>query len=674
MIAYTIVSRAYVPHARVLARSYAHHHPGSKLWALLIDDRDHQFEEGSEPFHILHLEDLDIDLAEIHRMQMLFSGALIAVIKPWVFAHFLRQSPEPVLYIDGDFVIYDSLTPAIDEAGTGVILIPHVLHPIPRDGKDPNETTILGAGMFNAGMFGVGPDHGGFVEFLQERLRRECIFDPRVQRFNEQRWLDFVPPLFPHHVVRDPGMDVAYWNLHERPLEKRGDQWLVGGAPLRAFHFSSFDPRTDGVAGRFELDPSPRVTLSGTPGFGDLCAEYATELFANGFSDLNDTPFSFDTLGDGSPVYRTLRALFTDAVLAGDLGVQPYPPDPFDPAAADAFKGWYTERYAQTGHRMPRRLGQGAAGGGGATGWLERARSRLIATPTPTARPRASVDWIRRMLLDGAGERSPDGAFDVHHDRVGFICHGPRAALAPGLFKATLEWEPGPGPDTAGEGDLVLVVEAFVQGYVVGSRAATLADIREGVVEVPIAIPEAYAQEAVLFGLELRVLTRGGFSARLTAILLDTFDEVPARAPLRVDWLPVMAAGSAAVRRGADVVVRPGPPGLVVSGPNWRLVPGRYRVDLTMKGHAVPIAGVPPRHVGAFEVVAGERILAKTSLTEEDLTRGTRCLEFDVSPAEAGPNDQVGVQLRTETTGEFDVIAVFVHELGQAGTGAEPVG
>src|SRR5581483_6936052 len=171
---------------------------------------------------------------------------------------------------------YDSLRPAVDDSCTGVILIPHVLHPIPRDGKDPNETTILGAGMFNAGMFGVGPEHGGFIEFLQERLKRECIFDPKVQRFNEQRWLDFVPSLFPHHIVRDPGVDVAYWNLHERPLSKNGDQWFAGDVPLRAFHFSSFDPRSDGAAGRFELDPSPRVTVSTTPWFGELCDEYKT--------------------------------------------------------------------------------------------------------------------------------------------------------------------------------------------------------------------------------------------------------------------------------------------------------------------------------------------------------------------------------------------------------------
>ena len=33
----------------------------------------------------------------------------------------------------------------------------------------------------------------------------------------DQRWLDLVPALFDDvHIVRDPGCNVAYWNLPER--------------------------------------------------------------------------------------------------------------------------------------------------------------------------------------------------------------------------------------------------------------------------------------------------------------------------------------------------------------------------------------------------------------------------------------------------------------------------
>ena len=37
----------------------------------------------------------------------------------------------------------------------------------------------------------------------------------------DQRWLDFVPSYFEHHVLRDPGVNVAQWNLHERRVRRR---------------------------------------------------------------------------------------------------------------------------------------------------------------------------------------------------------------------------------------------------------------------------------------------------------------------------------------------------------------------------------------------------------------------------------------------------------------------
>ena len=104
MIAYTVVSRAYVPHARVLARSFSQHHPAGEFWALLVDDLDGEIDERREPFRVLRLSDLPIDQTEAHRMAMLFGNRLIAAIKPWVFEHFLSRSNDAVIYIDSDIV------------------------------------------------------------------------------------------------------------------------------------------------------------------------------------------------------------------------------------------------------------------------------------------------------------------------------------------------------------------------------------------------------------------------------------------------------------------------------------------------------------------------------------------------------------------------------------------
>ena len=55
----TIVARNYLPAARVLARSFARHHPGSVLSALVIDDPP-GVSRPDEPFHALTLHDVGL--------------------------------------------------------------------------------------------------------------------------------------------------------------------------------------------------------------------------------------------------------------------------------------------------------------------------------------------------------------------------------------------------------------------------------------------------------------------------------------------------------------------------------------------------------------------------------------------------------------------------------------
>jgi hypothetical protein len=693
VIAYTIVSRAYVPHARVLARSFARHHPGEKLWVLLIDDVDRTIDDRHEPFFALRLEDLDVDVAEIHRMALLFGGKLIAVIKPWVFDHFLSRGSDSVLYIDGDFVIFDSLQAMVAASNRNVILVPHVLNPIPQDGKDPSETAILGAGMFNAGMFGVGSAHGGFIEFLQERLRRECIFDAPRMRFNEQRWLDFVPALFPHHVVRDPGVDVAYWNLHERPLSKRDGNWFAGGAALRAFHFSSFDPRTTGVGGRYELDPAPRVQARSDPLFAELCDGYRQALLADGFTDQHDSPFGLETLPDGLPVYHGLRALFAQGVADADAGVNEYPPDPYEVTHQSAFHAWAAAAYEHEGVAMPRGLfgvvqrespspsmtAQRSSASnviGGVRARFRRSGGGRAGDPEassnggPESDAAWSIDWLDRMIVDEAGVRLP-ACIKVLPEKAGFVCHGPRAPLGPGKYRATLEFDCRPHAGIETTHEQALVVEAFVQGYVIGSRAATFAEVEAGTLTLAISIPRRFTQEALLFGVEIRVLSRGRLAGNLIAVLMEALhgpaDDEPDHARV-LDWLPVMAGGSAGLRSGVEVATVLGESGVVVSGPNWRLVSGRYQVHMTMRLLEPPV-GVPQPDGAAtlavLQVLANENMLADSQLGVSELASGDVTLGFVVPREFSGPASQIGVCLKSEKPFGGVVTSITVEYLGE---------
>ncbi|MGH9088570.1 MAG: hypothetical protein ACRDYZ_10770 [Acidimicrobiales bacterium] len=670
MIAYTIVSRAYLAHARVLARSYSQHHPGERLVALLVDDVDREVDQAQEPFAVLRLTQLGTDMVEVHRMAMLFGSRLIAAIKPWVFRHMLDEAHDSVVYIDSDIAVYDKLDPLGEAATDGVVLVPHVLSPVPRDGRDPDETRLLGVGQYNAGLFGTGPDSGGFVSFLQERLRRECRFDVAAMRVNEQRWLDFVPPLFPCRVVRDPGIDVAYWNLHERPLSRHGDTVFAGGGPLRCFHFSSFDPRMHSIAGRYEVRASPRVRRAADPLLDELCTDYAERLFAAGFDDVHRIPFAFDHLADATPVYDSLRALYARDLAVAEAGPGPLPPDPFDPGTVGELRAWAQDAYGRAEIQVPRLLRDDAA-----------------SAPPPVhgapSFPVPAVDWL------GSLERGPvaipaypaggvrDGAdapkvARTSADLAGFVLFGPRAQLDPGDYRLTVELEVRPRPPGVPADEQALIAEVYVDGYVTGATAATFDDLDRGALTVTFSVPTALLDGSLLDGVELRLLSRGRVDLTVGAVLVECTSPAPHSEledlPLP-QWLPFMAAGEAGQRKAGQVHLVAGDGGVAAYGPNWRLPPGPYLVTVQVGGPArvEPSDPLPrswrrralarrseqpaldgpqvqPVEVAVVEVMVGDRVLARQSLTSRDV-KGPRELPVEITADDAGPDDRVGVRI-----------------------------
>ena len=148
-----------------------------------------------------------------------------------------------MLYFDPDIEIFGDVEHLADLAALhGVVVTPHHLRPLPRDGRTPTEADFLERGIYNLGFIGtgVGAVESGFLEFWSERLERDGLVDYASMMFTDQLWIDFID-CFPHHVVGDPGCNVAYWNVGQRSVTRDGEV-PVDGQPLVFFHFSGLDP------------------------------------------------------------------------------------------------------------------------------------------------------------------------------------------------------------------------------------------------------------------------------------------------------------------------------------------------------------------------------------------------------------------------------------------------
>jgi hypothetical protein len=333
---FTIIARNYLPYARVLARSLALQERGYELVTIVIDG--HHDECDVEPFACLHLDDVVPSMDQRHRMVLYYDVMELATaIKPLVFQYLLKEH-EVVVYLDPDIFVYSDLSEL--EAlirDRGLVLTPHSVEPMPRDGLRPTEAEILQSGVYNLGFLGLDRRSDAFLRWWWERLEFDAIVDPGRMMFTDQRWVDLAPGYFDTHLLKDPGYNVAYWNLFAREIVRADTGWLAAGRPLRFFHFSGYEPDKPWALSK-HMGNSPRHVLADMPSVAQLCNDYGAQLVAQGYERSATVPYGYSFLPDGTPISKGMRRAIRSGAMIDD---DAYPvPDPFSEKGSEHLIAW----------------------------------------------------------------------------------------------------------------------------------------------------------------------------------------------------------------------------------------------------------------------------------------------------------------------------------------------
>ena len=338
----TIAARNYLPSVQLLVESFRRHHADVAVHALVVD-ADRHYETRDLPFEVLVPEDLPLSGDEFGRMATYYDiTELSTALKPTLMRALL-DTFDVVMYLDPDIEVFAPLDGLFDSARVhGIALTPHVTRPLPRDGRDVADEAFLISGQFNLGFIALSSDAGEFVDYWEERTRHLAIVDPAKGYFTDQRWVDAVPSLFSHEVVRDDGCNVAYWNLHERALDvDADDRWLVNGEPLRFFHFSGHDDRQPFRLSR-HLQGRARVRVDQHAPLRRLLAERAQRIAATR-GDAIDAPYALGRMRCGVRIDPIARRSFWEAAHQAHRAGGPHPPHAFDATGGKAFAAWMTE-------------------------------------------------------------------------------------------------------------------------------------------------------------------------------------------------------------------------------------------------------------------------------------------------------------------------------------------
>ncbi len=308
----TIVSPNYLAFARTLAASYLAHHPGHRFFVLIVADLHDPTPFAAEPFTAVLLPHLGVpDLRSVALMYDILE--LNTNVKPTFMKYLLEtHSLDTLTYLDPDIFVYAPLAPihAALDAGAAAVLTPHMTTPV-FDGRSPSEQDILYNGTYNLGFISVdrSPTAAALLNWWERRCLDLGFSEGRTGLFVDQKWMNLAPGLFDRiTILRDPGCNMAYWNLHERALTPENNvvSPVTDPTPLRFFHFSGIT-LTDPASLSKNTD---RFTLADRPDLHQIFASYKATVLANKDATLESLPYGYDTLSDGTAVNRLARRLY----------------------------------------------------------------------------------------------------------------------------------------------------------------------------------------------------------------------------------------------------------------------------------------------------------------------------------------------------------------------------
>ncbi len=293
-IAFTICSANYLPFAKALANTLSKHNSDYTFSIVLLDKLPQTDLSFFAPHPILTITQLQLpQFEEMNSKYNIFE--LSCALKPFVLEYFIKKYPaaEVVIYFDSDILVFNKLT-VCEEAlkNHSLVITPHINTPLNEDGHLPSEEIILKAGLYNAGFIAINNSQHSldFISWWKERLLIKCFNDTQKGLFVDQLWLSYVPIFFPTTcVLKNPGYNVAYWNLNERDLSGTTTYFINQHSELVFFHFSGYDIHNPEFISKYQT----RFDFESKSVLLPLFEEYRNRIFENHYAEYKDIQPAF---------------------------------------------------------------------------------------------------------------------------------------------------------------------------------------------------------------------------------------------------------------------------------------------------------------------------------------------------------------------------------------------
>jgi hypothetical protein len=268
-IMFTVCSANRIYQAKAMVKSFVEHNSDYTTVLCLADKINGRFtNKDCHPFHtIIEMDDLgEPELAGMIDRYSIFE--LSCALKSFFAKHlFTQYQATQLIYFDTDILVMDSMQ-AVELAlqTNDIILTQHITKPFDRQEVGPNEMAIINCGLYNGGFFALKNSINSidFLNWWANRLLHYGYNNPIQGLFVDQNWLNLVPIFFNGvHIAKHAGLNLAYWNFHERTITKNGTNYFANEQPVIFVHMSGYNIHVPEVLspyqGKYNLADLPIV-------------------------------------------------------------------------------------------------------------------------------------------------------------------------------------------------------------------------------------------------------------------------------------------------------------------------------------------------------------------------------------------------------------------------------
>lgn len=294
-LVFTICSVNYLAGAKSLAQSIALTNPDTKFVYVIADKLENKLSRsyfGNNDF-------IEVDDLQIPKLQELIDTYNIiefnTAIKPFAIEYLHKKyKADKIIYFDPDIIVFGKLDGILKNLNTNdFILTPHILQPITDNKFYKHQQGALNTGIFNLGFIAINYNQASerIIKWWAFHMRRHGHSKSNIGEFYDQKIMNLLP-IFSNKVLieKNPGYNVAGWNIHERQITKSGNLYYVNDEPLLFYHFSGIfqDSNSDRIS-RYN-----QLTTNNNQALIDVLNLYRHNLENNNHQSLKEIPCSFN--------------------------------------------------------------------------------------------------------------------------------------------------------------------------------------------------------------------------------------------------------------------------------------------------------------------------------------------------------------------------------------------